>query len=183
MQYIENTLTVIGAISAGWFVIKLIMALCRPSKQWQGGIVIKVDDYDPSFYYGEEFPYSDEAVYPIVYWGADKTSPYLTVTYLIPQGSSLYNVKVKRIVLEGEWTGKEKYETVQKYDEISPEQPLCVIAETPGILPQYVLEWKAQYGAKAKYYIASNFRDGRYNRSGIKYHYGKLAKIRRFLDV
>ncbi len=183
VEYLEKSLAIIGVISTAWFIVRLVRAIFGSSKEWHSDIIIKVDDYNPDIDYDEYFAFSEGQIYPEVYKDSDGNSEYMVVTYFIPQGRTLYDVKIKRIIDESIDDGDIEYITEKVINGLNPQNPLCVIAEYAHSIPRYIVEWKTQYGGKATYYFNENRRDGRYGQPGVLYHYSLFSKIRRFLDI
>ena len=183
MEVIEKILSIIGFISVVWFFIKLIKSIFSSSQEWHSDIIIKLEDYNSDIDYEEYFAFSNEAIYPEVYKDDNCNPEYMVVTYFIPQGRILYDVRIKKISEESIVNGTFEYKTIKKISKINPQNPLCIIVEYAHSIAQYVVEWKTQYGAKAYYYFNENRRDGRYGQPGMEYHYNLFSKIRRLLDI
>ncbi len=183
MEYIETALTVIGAISAVWFVAKLIVAIFGSSEEWRDDVIIKTEEYNEKIDYEEQVAFSQDRIYPVVYKSDFDDALDVSVTYIIPQGRTLYGVKIKKVTEESIEKGKEKYRLVKRIGVISPITPLCAIVERAEAIPKYSVEWKTQYGGKAIYYFDSNMRTSRHDQPGVIYHYNIVSKIRRFLNI
>lgn len=181
---IENVLTVIGAISLLIGVVRLIWCFFASSVEWIENVDIKVYDYDPEQSYEENFAFSNQAIYPIIYKDLNEVCPAEpTVNYFVPKGVIIKKIVIKKLDENTVESGKEKYKKIKTIKQITPLTPLCMIVDRREAIPEYLIEWKTLYGGKTQYYFHSNMRDARYNKTGIKYSFGFWAKIRKFIGL
>lgn len=181
---IENVLTVLGAISLLIGVIRLIWCFFASSVEWIENIDFKVYDYDPEQSYEENFAFSNQAIYPIVYRDLSENCPAEpTVNYFVPKGAIIKKMVIKKLDESTIESGKQRYKKVKTIKQITPLTPLCMIVDRREVIPEYLLEWKTLYGGKTQYYFYSNMRDTRYDKTGIKYSFGFWAKIRKFIGL
>ena len=184
LEVLETGLTVVGAISIIIGIIRFIWAFFSNSSIWLDDVKIHVESFDADTDYEEYFTNNNTAIYPEVYKNyEDYEGEEITVNFFIPNNTVIRDLKIKKTEYENILTGREKYKTVKRIKQITPEQPLCVIVPRCEAIPQFILEWKTKYGGKTTYYFYSNNRDGTYNKPGFAYSFGIFAKLRKFFDL
>ena len=183
METIETILSIIGAVSLVLGVIRFIWVFFSSGTEWIDNLSIKVEPWEEGFDAEEYFAFNGKDIYPSVYADMENVTGELTVNYFIPQNTIIRKLKIKRISTEDFVAGRGKYKTVQIIREVTPEVPLCMVVDRPGLFARYMIEWKTQYGGKARYYLHSNLRSSAYNKSGIQYSFGVWARIRKYFGL
>lgn len=184
LDALETGLTVVGVISLIIGIIRFIWAFFSHGSMWLDDVTIQVESFDADTDYEEYFTRDNTAIYPEVYRNYENCEgEEITVNFFIPNNTVIRDLKIKQVDYEKIVAGKEKYKTVKRIKQITPEQPLCVIVPRGEAIPRFVLEWKTKYGGKTIYSFHSNNRDGTYNKPGFAYSFGVFAKLRKFFDL
>ena len=169
METIENILAIIGIISLTLTIIRVIWVFFGSGTEW-------IED--------DEYLEDGTGIYPTYFKDdADGSSEYVTATFIAPQSTIIRNLKIKQIVDESIEKGKLKYKTVKTIKTVTPQYPLCIVCERRETIPKFYIEWRIDFGGKAKYYFHENLRDGNNDRKGIEYTFGFFSKIRKLLDL
>ncbi len=178
IEIIEAVLAVIGIASLILTFIRVIWSFCSSGLEWIDNITIT------------EEPYTDDdtdkgmGIYPTVYkCTEDRNSKYLTSTMICPQSTIIRNLKIKKFAEKSITKRKLKYRTVKKVKNVTPQFPLCIVAERGEAIAPYMVEWRIDYGGKAQYFFYENMRDGNNNRIGIEYTFSFFSKLRKLLDL
>ena len=178
-DFINNALAVVGLVSLILTGIRVIWAFCSGGSEWVDNITIQ--EYPPGtdFEDKEEFP----GMYPQFYEPMPH-SKYACPNLVRPQNTILRNVVLKREIWPEDMDlDKTTYRKVETFSQVSPDSPLCLTLERAETQPGYVLEWKTQYGGKARYFFYENCRNGDNSLHGVQYSYGPVARIRKILDL
>lgn len=179
MEVIEDILAVVGLVSLILTVIRVIWAFFSGGSEWVDNITIQEYPPDTNFEDKDRFA----GMYPQFYEPMPK-SKFAWPNLIRPQSTILRNVVLKRAILPKDFDGtNETYRKVMTFRQVSPDSPLCLILERSELLPGYMLEWKTQYGGKARYYFYENRRNGDNSLHGVQYSYGPVARIRKILDL
>lgn len=171
----EQILTVVGIISVVVGFIRIIWSFTS-NYEW-------IDDINIITLENEWEIYADSE--------GNVLSP--TVCYLSESFGNVIMFKPKNTIIKKMYLFSEHYDekkkkyikdkTIDIFRNISPNCPLCIRLDIPECFPIYAIAWKGIYGAKTKYEFSYNGRDGNYNLSGIIYHYGVIAKIRKVIGL
>lgn len=183
LETIETILSVIGAVSLVLGVIRFIWVFSVSGTEWIDNMSIKVEPWDEEFDPEEYFAFNGDHIYPTVYTDKENVTGGLTVNYFIPQNAIIRRLKIKRTSTEDFVSGKMRYKKVQTIKTVTPEVPLCMVVDRPDLFARYMIEWKTQYGGKARYYLDTNLRSNAYNRSGIQYSFGIWARVRKYFGL
>ena len=177
-EVINNILAVIGLISLVQAVIRTIWVFTQNS-EWIDNI--SIEEYQLDVDLEEDTDYVLD-FYPDVPERVD--NEYATQNLFIPQSTIIKKVVLKKVrLIEKENNTLEKYERVHVFHDVSPHNPICLVIERRHSIPEYMLEWKTDYGVTAQYYFGENCRNGINSFSGFRYHVGFWAKIRKVLDL
>ena len=175
---LQNFLAIIGIVSIAVTILRIFWTLFC-SSEWIDNV--KIEEYDMNIYpegenhwFPEYYPYfqDDNAV-----------ENHATKNFFIPENTIINKVKLKKLIDLNFENGKEKYETIHTFKSISPDKPICLIIERAETIPQYLIEWRTQYGGRARYYFCENLRDENNNERGFEYKYGPVSKVRKILDL
>ena len=184
LEALETALTIVGAISIVIGVIRFIWAFFSNSSVRLDDVKIHVENYDECDDYSEYFACQGLSIYPYVYKNYDGyEGEEITANFFIPNNTIIKKLKIKKVTYTDIVTGREKYKTVERINQITPEQPLCVVVPRCEAIPQFKLEWKTKYGGKTTYYFYSSLRDGTYSKPGFEYSFGAFAKLRKFFGL
>lgn len=183
LETIEAILSVIGAVSLVLGVIRFIWVFSVSGTEWIDNMSIKVEPWDEEFHPEEYFAFNGDQIYPTVYTDTENVTGGLTINYFIPQNAIIRRLKIKQTTTEDFVSGKLKYKKVNTIKMVTPENPLCMVVDRPELFARYMIEWKTQYGGKARYYLVSDLRSGAYNRSGIQYSFGIWARVRKYFGL
>lgn len=180
METIENILAIIGLISLVLTIIRVIWVFFGTGTEWIDNVNITEKPYNEN----DEYLGDGTGVYPTYFKDdGDGLSEYATATLIAPQSTIIRNLKIKQIVDESFEKGKLKYKTVKTIKMVTPQFPLCIVCERRETIPKFYIEWRIDYGGKAKYYFYENLRDGNNDRKGLEYTFGFFSKIRKLLDL
>ncbi len=185
METINDILSIIGAISLFFAIIRVLWVFVFSTCEWVDNVVINeyfndekiVDIFDskglrPQFYDAN----NDHA-----------NLEYTTATVFKPKNVIIKNVKVKKLRVPKNGPLKSnnfKYENVYMFKETTPSTPICIIYERKEYIPYLILEWKIEYGAIARYEFILNGMDGDTSlNGGIKYEFTWRSKLRKILDL
>lgn len=176
-EIINYILSIIGIISLIVTLVRIIWTFSG-NTEWLDNI--KIEEH-PMKYSVE----GNKGLYPQYYpCSPDEfQSEPAAQTLFIPQNSIIKKVALKQIVLSSVYEGKEKYKTVHVFKDVTPLTPICLVAERRQAIPEYLLEWKTEYGAHAVYYFYDDLYSSRNNQKGFEYTFGFWAKVRKVLGL
>lgn len=180
MEAIENILAIIGLISLALTIVRVIWVFFDSGTEWIDNVNITEKPYNED----DEYLEDGNGIYPTYFKDdADGLSEYATATLISPQSTIIRKLKIKQIVDESIEKEKLKYKTVKTIKTVTPQYPLCIVCERRETIPKFYIEWRIDFGGKAKYYFHENLRDGNNDRKGIEYTFGFFSKIRKLLDL
>ncbi len=177
-EVINNILAVIGLISLVQTIIRTIWAFTQ-NTEWIDNIRIEehpldIDLEEDTDYVLDFYPDMPERI----------ENECATQNLFIPQSTIIKSVVLKKVKLIDTENGvQEKYERVHVFHDVSPHNPICLVIERRHSIPEFMLEWKTDYGVTAQYYFGENCRNGVNSFSGFRYRVGFWAKLRKVLDL
>ena len=180
LETIEAILAVIGLVSLGITVLRVLWTFFSSGIEWLDNVTITEESYQADNDYEEP----GTGIYPTVFKDDNiKRSEFLTATIISPQRTIIRNLKIKKLDIRSIEKNKCKYKTVKTVKQVTPQFPLCMIVERGEAIAPYIIEWRIDYGGKATYCFYENMRDSNNDRKGIEYKYGVIAKVRKLLDL
>lgn len=176
---VNNFLAIIGLLSLLITVVRIIWTFLQGS-EWIDNIRIEEYPLDKDFD-------TEKGVYPEFYpkHPSAMDNEFATQNLFIPQSTIIRNAIIKKVDFYENRKGETdyKYKKVFTVKEISPHTPLCLVIERTEAIPQYMIEWKTEYGGKGEYYFGDNLRNGDNSLTGFRYHFGFIARIRKILNL
>lgn len=176
---VNNFLAIIGLISLLLTIVRVIWALFD-SNEWIDNIRIEEYPMDKDFE-------NEKGFYPEFYpaYPSEIENEYAKQNLFIPQNTIIRKAVIKKVDFYENKKGEMqyKYKKVYVVKEISPHNPLCLVIERTESIPQYMIEWKTEYGGKGEYYFGDNLLNGDNTLNGFKYHYGLISRIRKILNL
>lgn len=178
LGFANNALVIVGVFSIVVGIIRII-AVIHTGTEWIDNVIIEEhalneDLDDRQGFYPQYFP-----CHP-----SNCNEEYATQNLFIPQNVIVRNLKIKRVeIVEKNGDIIERYKTAAKIDTVTPENPLCIVVARREAIPEYLLEWNAEYGIRTRYYLCDNLRSGDNNKRGFEYKHSLLSAIRRVLEI
>lgn len=172
---IDWFLKIAGAISVFITIVRSFWVAVGSSVEFIGNVKLVV--YSSQ----QDLTESEESVIPQYRYLGNQD--YAQYNLFKPEGIVIKNVVINKLSYSEDSSALVKSEKLDVIKEVTPYNPLCVVAERPELFAQYSLSWKSEYGAKATYYFCPNGYSGKYNRSSFEYSYGIGARIRKVLGL
>ena len=103
-------------------------------------------------------------------------------TLFIPLSCNVKVLKLYSVKISNKGMLK-KGKLVKKYKNLEPYDGVLFNITRGCAVPNYLIEWKIDYGYKARELLDSNGFNGNNNEEIIKYNYGIISKIRKILMI
>lgn len=103
-------------------------------------------------------------------------------TLIIPISCRIKTLKLFEVKLSNKGKVK-KGKLVKRFKNIEPYNGILLNVSRGCAAPQYMIEWKIDYGYKANVILYCNAFNGNENEKVIKYNYGLISKIRKILMI
>ncbi len=176
MEIVELILAIVGLISLAVTVFRIIWVIRSPRNEWKDNVSITEISAKESEDLTDVL--SDKGT---VFFDPETPVFCRSVSEVRPNGCDIRKIKIRKLNEETVPKGNLKYKTIETVSSITPDQPLYMVVERGEAIAQYMIEWKIEYGEKARYFFYEDLRSGNNNRCGTFYTSGLLCKLRKIL--